>query len=128
MKNSGIESPRACKRPTSFVPVNGKVLEGKGAVDAPMVTGESMPTAKQSGDKLIEWNRLPGHACRQGRPGRNAARIVAMVAAAERSGAPIQRTADTVSVHFVPIVLGVLDERNDGRGFLPSAWPGSGAC
>jgi Cu+-exporting ATPase len=51
-------------RPGDGVPVDGEVLEGKGAVDESMVTGESMPAAKKSGDKLIEgqlrsaWHRV----------------------------------------------------------------------
>jgi P-type E1-E2 ATPase len=77
------------------VPVDGEVLEGKGAVDESMVTGESMPTAKQSGDKLIGGtvNGTGSLIMRADKVGADTmlARIVTMVAEAQRSRAPIQR-------------------------------------
>jgi Cu+-exporting ATPase len=98
-------------RPGDGVPVDGEVLEGKGAVDESMVTGESMPAAKQPGDKLIGGtvNGTGSLIMRADKIGADTmlARIVAMVAEAQRSRAPIQRMADTVSGYFVPAVLGV---------------------
>jgi Cu+-exporting ATPase len=98
-------------RPGDGVPVDGEVLEGKGAVDESMVTGESMPAAKQSGDKLIGGtvNGTGSLVMRADKIGADTmlARIVTMVSEAQRSRAPIQRMADTVSGYFVPAVLGV---------------------
>jgi Cu+-exporting ATPase len=98
-------------RPGDGVPVDGELLEGKSAVDESMVTGESMPAAKQPGDKLIGGtvNGTGSLVMRADKIGADTmlARIVTMVSEAQRSGAPIQRLADTVSGYFVPAVLGV---------------------
>ena len=98
-------------RPGDGVPVDGEVLEGKSAVDESMVTGESMPAAKEPGDKLIGGtvNGTGSLVMRADKVGADTmlARIVTMVAEAQRSRAPIQRMADTVSGYFVPAVLGV---------------------
>ncbi len=98
-------------RPGDGVPVDGEVLEGKSAVDESMVTGESMPAAKQPGDTLIGGtvNGTGSLIMRADKVGADTmlARIVTMVAEAQRSRAPIQRMADTVSGYFVPAVLGV---------------------
>ena len=98
-------------RPGDGVPVDGEVLEGKGAVDESMVTGESMPAAKKSGDKLIGGtvNGTGSLIMRADKIGADTmlARIVAMVSEAQRSRAPIQALADKVSGYFVPAVLGV---------------------
>jgi len=98
-------------RPGDGVPVDGEVLEGKGAVDESMVTGESMPAGKQPGDKLIGGtvNGTGSLVMRADKVGADTmlARIVTMVAEAQHSRAPIQRMADTVSGYFVPAVIGV---------------------
>jgi len=98
-------------RPGDGVPVDGEVLEGGGAVDESMVTGESMPAAKHPGDKLIGGtvNGTGSLIMRADKVGSDTmlARIVTMVSEAQRSRAPIQRLADTVSGYFVPAVLGV---------------------
>jgi Cu+-exporting ATPase len=98
-------------RPGDGVPVDGELLEGKSAVDESMVTGESMPSAKQPGDKLIGGtvNGTGSLVMRADEIGADTmlARIVTMVSEAQRSRAPIQRLADTVSGYFVPAVLGV---------------------
>ena len=98
-------------RPGEGVPVDGEVLEGGGAVDESMVTGESMPAAKHPGDKLIGGtvNGTGSLTMRADKVGADTmlARIVTMVSEAQRSRAPIQRLADTVSGYFVPAVLGV---------------------
>ena len=98
-------------RPGDGVPVDGEVLEGKGAVDESMVTGESMPAAKRSGDQLIGGtvNGTGSLIMRADKIGAETmlARIVAMVSEAQRSRAPIQALADKVSGYFVPVVLGI---------------------
>jgi P-type Cu+ transporter len=98
-------------RPGDGVPVDGEVLEGNGAVDESMVTGESMPAAKKSGDKLIGGtvNGTGSLVMRADKIGADTmlARIVAMVSEAQRSRAPIQALADKVSGYFVPAVLGI---------------------
>ena len=98
-------------RPGDGVPVDGEVLEGRSAVDEGMVTGESMPAAKQAGDKLIGGtvNATGALVMRADKIGADTmlARIVAMVAEAQRSRAPIQRMADLVSGYFVPAVIAV---------------------
>jgi Cu+-exporting ATPase len=98
-------------RPGDGVPVDGEVLEGSSAVDEAMVTGESMPAPKQAGDKLIGGtvNGTGALVMRADKVGADTmlARIVAMVADAQRSRAPIQRMADKVSGYFVPAVIGV---------------------
>src|SRR5271156_441371 len=104
-------SDRLRVRPGDGVPVDGEVLEGNGAVDESMVTGESMPAAKQPGNKLIGGtvNGTGSLVMRADKVGADTmlARIVTMVAEAQHSRAPIQRMADTVSGYFVPAVLGV---------------------
>ncbi len=92
------------------MPVDGEVLEGSGAVDEAMVTGESMPVAKRPGDKLIGGtvNGTGSLVMRADQVGADTmlARIVTLVSEAQRSRAPIQRMVDTVSGYFVPAVLG----------------------
>ena len=96
-------------RPGDGVPVDGVVLEGASAVDESMVTGESMPAAKAAGDSLIGGtvNGTGSLVMRADAVGTDTmlSRIVAMVAEAQRSRAPIQRMADTVAGYFVPAVL-----------------------
>ena len=98
-------------RPGDSVPVDGSVLDGKSAVDESMVTGESMPAPKAQGDKVIGGTvngtgSLVMRADTLGAAGM-LSRIVAMVADAQRSRAPIQKLADTVAGYFVPAVLGI---------------------
>jgi len=97
-------------RPGERVPVDGKILEGRSAIDESMVTGESMPVTKAVGEKVIggTMNRSGGFVMRADKVGRDTvlAQIVQMVAQAQRSRAPIQRLADQVSAWFVPAVIG----------------------
>jgi heavy metal translocating P-type ATPase len=96
-------------RPGERVPVDGEVTEGRSAIDESMVTGESMPIAKTSGDRLIggTMNQSGALLMRAQKIGRDTvlAQIVQMVAQAQRSRAPIQRLADQVSGWFVPAVI-----------------------
>jgi Cu+-exporting ATPase len=98
-------------RPGDRIPVDGTVLDGKSAVDESMVTGEAMPVAKEPGDKVIGGtiNGTGSLIIRADKVGADTvlARIVAMVAEAQRSRAPIQRLADRVAAYFVPAVLAV---------------------
>ncbi len=98
-------------RPGDAIPVDGTVLEGAGAVDESMVTGESLPVEKHPGDRLIGGtvNGNGAMILRADQVGAETvlARIVAMVAEAQRSRAPIQRLADIVSGWFVPAVLAI---------------------
>jgi Cu+-exporting ATPase len=96
-------------RPGDSVPVDGEVTEGRSAVDESMVTGESMPVEKEPGAKLIGGtiNGTGSLIMRAEKVGADTmlARIVHMVAEAQRSRAPIQRLADIVSAWFVPAVI-----------------------
>ncbi len=96
-------------RPGEKIPVDGELIEGRSAVDESLVTGESMPVTKQPGTKLIggTLNQTGTFVMRAERVGRDTvlARIVQMVAAAQRSRAPIQRLADQVAGWFVPAVI-----------------------
>lgn len=96
-------------RPGEAIPVDGSVLEGASAVDESMITGESLPTAKAQGAKVVGGtiNGTGGLVMRAERVGADTmlARIVQMVAEAQRSRAPIQRLADVISAWFVPAVI-----------------------
>jgi P-type Cu+ transporter len=98
-------------RPGEKVPVDGVVLEGRSTIDESMVTGESMPVTKAVGDKVVAGtiNQSGALIMRADKVGRDTllARIVQMVAQAQRSRAPIQRLADQVSGWFVPLVIGI---------------------
>ncbi|HQR24480.1 MAG TPA: copper-translocating P-type ATPase [Steroidobacteraceae bacterium] len=98
-------------RPGERVPVDGEVLEGRGAVDESMVTGESLPVEKAVGAALIggTLNGQGSLVMRAARIGRDTvlARIVQAVAEAQRSRAPVQALADRVSAWFVPAVVTV---------------------
>jgi Cu+-exporting ATPase len=98
-------------RPGEKVPVDGEVMDGRVALDESMVTGESMPVDKEPGSKVIggTLNGSGSFLMRAEKVGRDTmlARIVQMVAQAQRSRAPIQRLADRVSAWFVPLVIAV---------------------
>lgn len=98
-------------RPGEKVPVDGIVEEGRSFLDESLVTGESMPVTKTTGDTVIggTLNQTGSLVVRADRVGRETmlARIVQMVVEAQRSRAPIQRMADRVAAWFVPSVVGV---------------------
>ena len=96
-------------RPGEKVPVDGELVEGKANVDESMVTGEPMPVAKAVGSKVTAgtMNQTGGFVMRAEKVGADTllSQIVHMVAAAQRSRAPIQRMADQVAGWFVPAVI-----------------------
>ncbi|GAB4155146.1 MAG: copper-translocating P-type ATPase [Sphingomonadales bacterium] len=98
-------------RPGAQVPVDGSVIEGHGQVDESMVTGEPMPVAKQSGDKVVGGtiNQSGSFIMAAEQVGADTllSRIIELVAKAQRSRAPIQRLADQVAGYFVPAVIAV---------------------
>jgi Cu+-exporting ATPase len=96
-------------RPGEKIPVDGVVLEGQSHVDESMVSGEPIPVQKHAGDPIIgaTINGTGGLVMRAEKVGAETllSRIVAMVAEAQRSRAPIQKLADAVAGYFVPIVI-----------------------
>ena len=98
-------------RPGESIPVDGEVVEGRSAVDESMLSGESIPVEKSAGDFVVggSLNGDGGLVIEARRVGSETtlARIVAMVAAAQRSRAPIQKVADAAAAWFVPAVAAV---------------------
>jgi P-type Cu+ transporter len=98
-------------RPGDAVPVDGRISEGSSKLDQSMVTGESLPIEKTTGDVVIGGtiNGTGAFIMRADKVGRDTmlARIVQLVAQAQRSRAPSQRLADSVARWFVPLVLTV---------------------
>ncbi|MDP7547396.1 MAG: copper-translocating P-type ATPase, partial [Alphaproteobacteria bacterium] len=98
-------------RPGDGIPVDGEVLEGHSAVDETMISGESLPVEKLPGDTVVAGtlNGTGALVMRADKVGAETmlARIVQMVADAQRSRAPIQRVADMVAGYFVPVVLAI---------------------
>jgi len=96
-------------RPGEKVPVDGVISEGRSSLDESMVTGESMPVAKEAGAKVMAGaiNRSGGFVMQAEKVGRDTllSQIVQMVAQAQRSRAPVQRLADQVAGWFVPAVI-----------------------
>jgi Cu+-exporting ATPase len=98
-------------RPGERVAVDGEVIEGGSSVDESMLTGESMPVAKEPGSRVVggSVNRTGSFTFRATRVGASTvlAQIIRLVEEAQGSKAPIQRLADRVASVFVPIVLGI---------------------
>ena len=98
-------------RPGEKVPIDGVIVEGQSNLDESMITGEPMPVGKGAGDKVVgaTVNQTGSFLMRAERIGSETllAQIVQMVAEAQRSRAPIQKLADTVSGYFVPLVISV---------------------
>jgi P-type Cu+ transporter len=106
-----VPGDRLRVRPGEKVPVDGVVLEGHSAVDEAMITGEPVPVEKHPRDKVTgaTVNTTGSFVMRAERVGSDTllARIVAMVAEAQRSRAPVQRLVDTISAWFVPSVIAI---------------------
>src|SRR4029450_4154606 len=98
-------------RPGEKVPVDGVILEGTTSLDESMVTGESLPVEKKPGDRVTGGtiNGTHGFIMRAERVGAETllAQIVRLGGEAQRSRAPIQRLADTISTYFVPAVVAI---------------------
>jgi Cu+-exporting ATPase len=98
-------------KPGDKVPVDGEVLEGRSSLDESMITGESMPVTKAPGAKVVAGtiNQSGGFVMRADKVGRDTllSQIVALVATAQRSRAPIERLADRVAAWFVPAVIAI---------------------
>ncbi len=98
-------------RPGEKIPVDGVIREGSVSIDESMVTGESLPVPKEAGGRVIAGtlNRSGSFVMAADKVGKDTllARIVQMVADAQRSRAPIQRLADQVAGWFVPAVMAV---------------------
>jgi P-type Cu+ transporter len=98
-------------RPGEKVPIDGVITEGRSNIDESMITGESMPVSKAAGEKVIgaTVNQTGSFLMRAERIGSETmlAQIVEMVTQAQRSRAPIQKLADTVSGYFVPAVVAI---------------------
>src|SRR6202022_1934940 len=98
-------------RPGDKVPVDGTILEGRSSLDESMVTGESMPVTKAAGAKITAgtMNQSGAFVMRADKVGRDTllSQIIALVASAQRSRAPIQRLADQVASWFVPTVIAI---------------------
>ncbi len=96
-------------RPGEKIPVDGEITEGRSTIDESMITGEPMPAEKTQGDKVTGGtvNKTGSFVVKAERVGRETmlARIVDMVADAQRSRAPIQALADKVAGYFVPAVI-----------------------
>ena len=98
-------------RPGEKIPVDGAIVEGRSSVDESMLSGEAIPVEKASGDRATGGtiNGNGSVVLRAERVGRDTvlARIVMLVANAQRSKAPLQRLADRVSLFFVPAVVAI---------------------
>jgi Cu+-exporting ATPase len=102
---------RIVVRPGEKIPVDGEIVEGTSAVDESMLTGESMPVDKKTGDKVFgaSLNKNGRLVFRTTRVGKDTAlaQIIKLVEDAQGSKAPIAALADIVSGYFVPIVFGI---------------------
>ena len=108
------------------LPVDGVVLEGEAAVDESMLTGESMPVSKKSGDKVYAATRnqqgmLKVRASSVGSH-TQLAEIIRLVGLAQGSKAPIQRLADQIAGIFVPVVVGIALLTLLGNGWWLGDW------
>lgn len=113
-------------RPGERLPVDGEIMEGQSDVDEFMITGESLPISKDTGDRttggsvngdgllLIETTAVGAETM--------LSRIVRLVESAQAAKAPIQRLVDRVSAIFVPVVLGIALVTLLGWGLLTGNW------
>jgi len=98
-------------RPGEKVPVDGVIIEGYSTIDESMITGESLPVDKRTGDEVVgaTINRTGAFKFRAAKVGKDTvlAQIIRLVEEAQGSKAPIQRLADKVTAYFVPAVIGI---------------------
>ena len=98
-------------RPGDSVPLDGEVESGSASVDESLLTGEPIPAHKAAGDKVSAGTRMVNGSIvlkvERPQPDTRLAHIMAMVAQAQRSRAPVQRLADKVAGVFVPAVVAV---------------------
>ena len=98
-------------RPGEKIPVDGRLTDGGSSVEESMITGEPMPVEKRVGDAVIggTLNQTGSFLMVADKVGKDTvlARIIGMVADAQRSRAPIQKVADAVAGYFVPAVLAI---------------------
>jgi Cu+-exporting ATPase len=98
-------------RPGEKIPVDGALVEGRSSVDESMITGESLPVAKEVGDEVIgaTINKTGSFKFQATKVGKDTvlAQIVRLVEQAQGSKAPVQRLADRVAGVFVPAVIGI---------------------
>ena len=98
-------------RPGEKIPVDGSVIDGKSTVDESMITGEPMPVKKEAGDKIVgaTINGTGSLIMKAENVGGETllSRIIHMVSQAQRSKAPIQKLADSISGIFVPVVISI---------------------
>ena len=106
-----VKGDRLRVRPGEAIPVDGVIMEGRSAVDETLLTGEAMPVEKTSGDAVTggTLNTSGSFVMRADKVGADTtlAKIVQLVASAQRSRAPIQSVADRIARYFVPAVVGV---------------------
>ena len=113
-------------RPGERIAVDGEILEGATEVDESLITGESLPVAKHTGDRVTGGavNAEGLIVVRTTAIGAEStlARIVRMVESAQAKKAPIQRLVDQVSSVFVPVVIGIAAVTLLGWGFAGGNW------
>ncbi len=104
-----VPGDRLTMRPGEKIPVDGEVTEGASSVDESMLTGESLPVEKKTGDEVFgaTINKTGSFKFRATKVGKDTAlqQIVKLVQDAQGSKAPIARTADVISGIFTPIVI-----------------------
>ncbi len=98
-------------RPGEKIPSDGEITEGRSVIDESMISGEPIPVEKQTGDNVTgaTVNTTGAFVMKVTKVGKDTllSQIIHMVSQAQRSRAPIQKLADTVSSYFVPLVIGV---------------------
>jgi Cu+-exporting ATPase len=116
-------------RPGEKIPVDGIVVNGRSTIDESMITGESLPVAKQVGDEVIgaTINKQGLLTIETSRVGKESAlaQIIKLVEQAQGSKAPIQRIVDQVAAYFVPAVIAIalltfVIWLLSGAGFVPA--------